>query len=122
MGLSGIKTEARLAIHGRMGEPCSYADRGEPTTPTEEQAALGLELTVRFHTKAKVSMGDNDGLSLMENIEKLVFNQTQLDALGLVLLHNGIVTIPGYNLELQLDQELDPDGPENVYWTVTRYV
>ena len=120
MGLSAIKREARLAIQGRMGEPCTYTDGGDPTVPTVEQIAAGLTLTARFHTKSKVNLGDSDGLTVMEPIEKLVFNQTELDALGLVLDNGAEVHFPGYNLSVILDQELDPDGPENVYWTVTR--
>lgn len=120
MGLSAIKTAARLAIHERGGEPCSYVDGAEPSIPTAEQTALGLTLTVRFHTKSKVNMGDGDGLTLMEPIEKLIFNQTQLDALGLTLEQGAEIVIPGYSLSVILDSPLDGDGPENVYWTVTR--
>lgn len=120
MGLSAEKTQARLALHARMGEPCTYSDGAEPTVPTAEHVASGLQLTARFHTKAKMTMSDNDGLSLMEPIEKLVFNQTQLTALGLTLENGADVSFPGYGITLTLDQELDPDGPENVYWTVTR--
>lgn len=120
MGLSAIKTAARLAIQGRMGEPCIYSDGENPSVPTLEHQALGLTLTARFHTKSKVHNSDNDGLSFMEPIEKLVFNQTQLDALGLVLETAAEIHFPGYGITLVLDSPLDPDGPENVYWTVTR--
>lgn len=119
MGLSAIKKTARLAIQGRMGEPCSYSD-GDASVPTLEQQAEGLKLTARFHSKTKVNLGDNDGLTVMEPIEKLVFNETELVALGLTLAHGGIINFPGYGLSVILDQQLDPDGPENQYWTVTR--
>lgn len=120
MGLSAIKQEARLAIHETMGEPCTYTSGDDPSVPTAEQTAAGLTLTARFHTKTKTQIGDNDGLSVMEPIEKLVFNQTQLNALELELEQNAVIYFPGYSLSVCLDQELDPDGPENVYWTVTR--
>lgn len=120
MGLSAIKQDARLAIHKTMGEPCSYTDNGDPAVPTAEQIAAGMTLTARFHTKSKVNLGDSDGLTVMEPIEKLVFNQTELDLLGLVLENGAEIHFPGYGLSVILDQELDPDGPENVYWTVTR--
>ena len=120
MGLSAIKNEARLALHGSLGEPCSYSVDGDPAIPTVEQLAAGLVLTTRFHTKAKLTLGDNDGLSVMEPIEKLVFNADQLEALGLVLESGATVTIPGYELSVILDSPLDADGPQNVYWTVTR--
>ena len=119
MSLSADKTEARLAIHERMSEPCSYTD-GIDTYPSAEQIALGLELTARFHTKSKVSMSESDSMSLMENIEKIIFIQPQLDALGLTLDSGGILTFPGYGLSVALDSELDPDGPLQTYWTVTR--
>jgi len=121
MGLSAIKRDARLAIHQRMSEPCFYADGGEPSTPTVAQIAAGLSLSARFHTKAKLHLGNEDGgMAVMEPIEKVVFNQTELDSLGLVLQNGGEVTFPGYGLGVVLDQQLDGDGPENVYWTVTR--
>jgi len=119
MGLSAIKNDTRLALHAEMGEPCSYT-YGTDIVPTEEQALAGLILTARFHTKAKLHMGDGDGLSVMEPIEKLVFNSEQLEALELVLEHNAEIHFPGYGITVQLDQPLDPDGPQNVYWTVTR--
>lgn len=119
MGLSAIKQAARLAIHGRMGEPCTYTDENG-VVPTAEHVAAGLELTARFHTKSKVNLGDSDGLTVMEPIEKLVFNRSQLEALGLTPDGGAHIHFPGYELSVILDQELDPDGPENVYWTVTR--
>lgn len=119
MGLSAIKQNARLAIHGRMAEPCTYSDGG-PSVPTLEQQAAGLALTARFHTKAKVSLGNSDGLTVMEPIEKVVFNQGELTALELELEPGGIVTFPGYGVAVVLDSPLDPDGPENVYWTCVR--
>jgi hypothetical protein len=120
MGLSVIKREARLAIQGAMGEPCTYSDGEHPTVPTLAHQAAGLGLTARFHTKSKVQMGDNDGLSLMEPIEKVVFNRTELLALDLELEQGSEVYWPGYGITVVLDSPLDPDGPENVYWTCTR--
>ena len=120
MGLSAIKRAARLAIQARMGEPCTCSIDGDPSIPTLDHQAAGLVLTARFHTKNKVNLGDNDGLTVMEPIEKLVFNQTELTALGLELETGAVINFPGYELSVILDQELDPDGPENRYWTVTR--
>lgn len=120
MGLSAIKADTRLALHNRMGEPCVYSDGENPSVPTLEHQAVGLELKARFHTKAKVHTGDSDGLSFMEPIEKLIFNQSELTALALELEQGATITFPGYGLAVVLDSPLDPDGPENVYWTVTR--
>lgn len=121
MGLSAIKAQARLGIHDRMAEPCTYSDGVEPTVPTVEQQAAGLALTARFHTKLRTNLANvGDGLTVMEPIEKVIFNATQLAALGLTLEQGSEVHFPGYELTVVLDQELDGDGPENVYWTVTR--
>ncbi len=119
MGLSAIKNDARLALHARMGEPCTYSF-GLDTFPTIEQIAAGLELTARFHTKAKLHMSDSDGPTIMEPIEKLVFNGAQLEALELTLEHSAEIHFPGYDVTVILDQPLDGDGPQNVYWTVVR--
>lgn len=119
MGLSSEKLNARLALHARMGEPCTYSV-GATIYPTEEQTAAGLELTARFHTKSKISTGDDSSMSVMEPIERLVFSETQLAALDLTLEGGAEIYFPGYNIRVELDQQLDPDGPENVYWTVTR--
>lgn len=119
MGLSAIKNATRLAIQSRMGEPCSYSFGGD-VVPTEEQALAGLVLTARYHSKTKLHMGDGDGLSVMEPIEKVVFNSDELEALGLTLEHNAEIHFPGYDITVVLDQPLDGDGPQNVYWTVTR--
>lgn len=120
MGLSAIKSAARLGIHARMAEPCTYSNGADPTVPTLEQQALGLTLAARFHTKKKVNLGDNDGLTVMEPIESLIFNQTELDALGLTLEHGAEITFPAYGVTATLDMPLDGDGPENVYWTTVR--
>lgn len=120
MGLSAIKTEARLALHARMGEPCTYTDGTDPVVPSVEQVAAGLGLNARFQTKAKVSLGNSDGLTVMEPIEKLIFNATELATLGLELEQGAELFFPGYGITLILDSPLDPDGPENVYWTVIR--
>ncbi len=34
--------------------------------------------------------------------------------------HGDEIEIPGYGLTFSLDQEMDGDGPHNVYWTVVR--
>lgn len=120
MSMAEIKSEARTAIHERGAEQCSYTDRGTPTTPSAEQLAEGLLLSARFASKTKIASAESDGVSIMENIERLIFNQAQLDSLGLELESGGLVTFPGYGLVFELDQRIDPDGPLNVYWTVVR--
>lgn len=119
MSMSAIKAAARAAIHGRLAEPCSLS-RGAEVIPTAEQSAAGLILSVRFKMKLKLASADTDGVSILENIESVIFSQTQLDDLGLTLEHGDEIEIPGYGLTFSLDQEMDGDGPHNVYWTVVR--
>jgi hypothetical protein len=120
MGMAEIKRSARTAIHNRAAEPCFYSDRATPLTPSAEQSAEGLSLSVRFKSKLKAASAEADGVSILENIESLIFNRDQLAALALELEHGGIVQLPGYELSFELDQEMDADGPLNVYWTVVR--
>jgi len=119
--LSDIKRDARLALHGELGEPCVYHDRDLGALPSSEQSGEGLILTARFATKLKTVSPVDDGLSILEGIERLTFQQPQLDALGIPELDSGsLVEFPGYGLSFRLDQPMDADGPLNVYWTVTR--
>jgi hypothetical protein len=120
MSMSEIKREARLAMHAEMAEPCTYEDRGTPITPTVEQSAVGLSLSVRYKTKLKAASAEADGVSILENIESIIFSSEQLTALGLEPVHGAIITLPGYGLAFELDQPMDSDGPINVYWTVVR--
>jgi hypothetical protein len=120
MSMSDIKIAARNSLHARLAEPCTYEDRATPVTPSVEQSAEGLILTVRFAMKTRIASAESDAVSIMENIERLIFNQPQLDALGLELDVGGVVSVPGYEINFILDQPIDPDGPINVYWTVVR--
>lgn len=118
--IADIKAEARAAIHDRGAVAAIYNDGESEDYPTAEQTAAGLILTVRFATKTKVVSPESDGLSIMEAIERVIFAQPQLDALGIEPTYNAVLTLPEYGISLQLDQPLDPDGPFNVYWTVVR--
>ncbi len=120
MSMSDLKRAARSAIHGRAAEPCIYYDRAHGPIPTAEQSAVGLTLSARFKSKLRTASAEDDGLSILENVESLIFNKTQLAALALELEHGTVVEFPGYEISFRLDQEMDADGPLNVYWTVTR--
>lgn len=120
MSMSQIKLAARQALHSELAEPCIYTDRDAPAIPSAEQSAGGLSLSARFKSKLKVGSAESDGLSILENVESLIFNQPQLDALALELESGAVVEFPGYGISFRLDQEMDPDGPVNRYWTVTR--
>lgn len=120
MSLSDIKARSRRALHQIHGEPCIYTAVDGTVYPTTAQAQAGLTLTARFATKIKASTPENDGMTLLEGVERLLFSQDQLDSLGLVLENAATVDFPGFGLTFALDQEMDPDGPVTRYWTVTR--
>ncbi len=120
MAMSDLKRASRTALHARLAEPCVYHDRDLGAIPTAEQTAVGLVLSARFKSKLRMASAESDGLTIMENVESLIFNEDQLTALALELEHGTVVEFPGYGVSFQLDQEMDRDGPLNVYWTVTR--
>jgi hypothetical protein len=120
MSMSEIKREARLALHAEMAEPCTYEDRGTPVTPSAEQSAGGLSLSVRYKSKLKAASAEADGVSILENIESVIFSSEQLAALELEPMNGAIIRLPGYGLAFELDQQMDGDGPINIYWTVVR--
>ena|SRR5690349_22587148 len=116
--LSGIKLQARQALHGAMAEPATYTANGVET-PSAEQIEAGLSLTVRWHTKMRISGERNSAdTGIIEGVNRLIFNSDELAALGLELKRGGVVSIPGYEKLLRLDQPEDSDGPLNVYWGV----
>lgn len=119
--ISQYKAQARAALHQAMSEPASYTapGLGGAITPTPEQFEAGFNLTVRWHNKMRI-VGENtqSDAGILEGVNRLVFNQPQLDALGLTLAKHGTITIPGLEKILRLDYREEPDGPLNVYWSV----
>lgn len=101
-----------------MAEPASYSLDGD-TTPTPEQTAAGLSLTVRWHTKMRI-VGERDSADtgILEGVNRLIFNTDELAALDLDLARGGEIYIPGYDKRLRLDHHEDSDGPLNDYWGV----
>lgn len=78
-------------------------------------------LSARWHNKLVRQGQISDGVDILEGLDRLVFQQPQLDALGIVLRRGDIITFPGYaNQQFELDQSEPGDGPLNVYWHVTR--
>lgn len=120
MSIADIKLEARRALHEQFGLPIVYTAPDGTISPAVEQSAAGLTLRARFATKTKIISPENDALSIMENVERLIFSAEELEALGRVLGQAGEVLIPDYGFTLSLDMQLDPDGPFNQYWTVAR--
>jgi hypothetical protein len=119
--LSTVKAQARAALHDAMSEPASYTAPGVggAVTPSPEQIEAGLSLKVRWHNKQRI-VGENTqaDAGIIEGINRLVFQQPNLDELGLTLAKHGVITIPGYSKQLRLDYPEEPDGPLNRYWSV----
>lgn len=95
----------------------------EPATYTALDSSFYPDgLSVRWHNKLSRAGNEQGGFStdIIEGIERLVFSQDELDALGLVLERGGIVDVPGYGLRFVLDTSEPADGPVNVYWVVTQ--
>jgi hypothetical protein len=120
MSISDIKSKARRAIHRVHGEPCTYTAPGGAAIPSAEQIADGLTLTARFATKLKTFTPESDAMMILEGVERVIFNQEQLDALGLTPENAAVLDFPGFGITLHLDQEMDIDGPIDRPWTVTR--
>lgn len=125
MSLVDIKVQARSLLHQAMAVPCVYTSPGGDVYPTEAQAAAGLVLKTRWHNKIArngvLTGGSPAGgyeSEIIEGIDRLVFQQPMLDALGLVLERTGVVVIPGYGSAWELDSEEPADGPLNRYWVV----
>lgn len=119
MSLYEIKADTRRALHAEMAVPVTIHDLDGVIYPSAEQSAEGLTLNARFSTKARILSPDNDAVSIMENVERLIFSDEELAAFDLTLDQGYLVDTP-YGFKLMLDMPLDPDGPINAYWTVTR--
>ena len=102
MSLAEIKADARRAIHEEFGVPVTYTDLDGTVTPSAEQLAGGLVLTARFSTKARILAPDSDAVTIMENVERLIFNSEQLDALALELEQGGRLFLTDHLLAFEV--------------------
>jgi len=118
--LAGVKSKARRAIHRIHGWPCQYTAPDGAVFPSTEQLSAGLTLTVRFGTKLRQFSPETDAVTIIEGVERVTFLQDQLDALAMSPQGAGRLSIPDLGFDLFLDQPMDPDGPLQTYWTVTR--
>lgn len=117
------KITARQRVHDSAGVALTYSDGVEEARPNADDLAAGLVLTARWHNKNVVQQAAaQEAAVILENVDRLIFNQPQLNALGLVLVRLGVVTFPEYEMSFELDQPEDSDGPLNVYWAVSRIV
>lgn len=119
MGLAEIKAQARSSLHAEMSVPASYESADGLTA-----LAVNDGLTVRWHYKLSKpgQLEGNFDAVIVEGIDRLVFQQPQLDTLGVTLGRGDIVRVPAYGptAAWELDNEEETDGPLNRYWAVTR--
>jgi len=118
MGIARIKEQARARLHRAMSVPVLWS-RGEATLP--EGGPDKKKLSARWHNKL-VRQGDlgGDYADILEGLDRLVFQQDQLDALGITLTRGDIITFSDYDVSFELDQPEPNDGPLNRYWHVSR--
>lgn len=119
MGLAEIKSQSRSSLHEAMSVPASYDSVDGVTT-----LPVTAGLTVRWHNKLarQGALEGNFDAVIVEGIDRLVFRQEQLDALGITLARNDRIAVPslGPKAAWTLEHAEDPDGPHNVYWSVSR--
>lgn len=116
--LADIKRSSRLALHGAMSVGVIWSD-GIDTLPAggEDRTVL----SARWGNKL-VQQGDlgGDYANIIEGIERIIFQDAQLTALGITLARGDTILFPKYGAKFELDQREDSDGPLNVYWSVSR--
>lgn len=108
--LSGM----RKIVHSTMGHAATYS--------YGVQAAQAVK--VRWHDKQVLqgNLGDAGYSEVVEGIDRLIFNKTELVANSVVLKKGGKVTLgPQWNNAVLNLEVLEPShGPEDVIWKVSR--
>lgn len=104
-----IRARARQGVHDTFAAPVSYEYQGVVT-----------ELTARWSNRLAVGgNGDiGDYASVLEGIDRLVFNTPQLVSAGIALRKNAKVTFVDYGKSFTLDTPLPTNGPLHQYWLV----
>ncbi len=123
---AAAKISARRAVHQRFASLGVYTAPPNPRgfyPPAGYVFPQQVGFTVRWHDKLVAQVGDleNSGYAqVFEGVDTLVFTQDELDLVNFPLARNGTVTLPDYEMTLQLDTLYPPNGPINVVWAVTR--
>lgn len=116
------KRQARQVVHDYLAVSAVYTSPdGEIFGTVNADLTVTGGVTIRWHNKL-VRNGAMDGDfsgEIFEGVNRLVFQQPQLDASGVVLERLGTIMVPKYdNHTFTLDLEGPSDGPLNVYWNV----
>ncbi len=120
--MADIKKRSRLALHKAMAASAFHTPVG---------GGARRPVSVRWHNRMSPALSiEQGGAGIIEGIEKLIFNATELASptdLGapIVLARGDLIEIPTYDagatMFIELDNEGETDGPENVYWSITRF-
>lgn len=110
--IGAFKSQARNTLHATMSVAATYWD--DETEPTD--------ITVRWHNRLRLNgaAGGEFDVSILEGIDRLVFNDPELTSKGIVLDEDsGYVRIPAYGNALFKVGAMEPsDGPVNIYHRV----
>lgn len=126
-GFAQYKATARRVVHTHAAVSAFYSD----------DVVDSVEITTRWHTKLTLAGRAPDGFdaSIIEGINRLVFQETELTSAGRVerglpplpdgleqieLQQYGKVTVPDWGVSFELDSLEEPDGPLNIYWNVVK--
>jgi hypothetical protein len=117
--MAEIKSQSRRVIHDRAAVSAIY-------TGPKGSGVIGAP-TVRWHNKIVRPGAQPDGydVTIIEGINRLIFNISQLATAGLggvplVLARTGEVAVESLNATFVLDALEPGDGPESIYWAVSR--
>jgi hypothetical protein len=107
-----IQTRARQAIHNRLSFPAVYTD----------DTGVNVTLNVRWHGKGSRDTIADGGGEILAGVDSIIFDSGELTAKAVILLRNGIVTLPPAlnSIQFRLDALEPSDGPVNVCWVVAR--
>lgn len=109
-----LKSQVRQVLHENLAVPARYFD---------DALGMPVDLRIRWHTKID-RFGDIENLGyseVVEGINRVIFNRTELVEKGVVLRSGGSVTIvaDGYDdVELILATREPYDGPVEEVWLV----
>lgn len=114
--LAAIKAKARKAVHAAFSYSATYMDG------TLDAA---VPVKVRWHNRL-VLMGDYDQsgyASVIDGIERIIFDRSELSALGIEPMRGGVVVITDEGMNsttLTLDVREKYVGPLEEKWQVVR--
>lgn len=109
-----LRRQARQDIHAAFAVSAEY---------TDDDVTVAVPLHVRWHDKFTTAIGDIGGgeyARVFENIDKILFDPTELTTQGLTPKRGGIVALTDYDYSFKLDVREPFDGPDKVTWTVMR--